>query len=116
MSNLEDYVDVNKMRALLFDEITLSNMNDADFKDYKFRILNTNMTFFEKANELSKFGKKGNKMEQGYLDTISKNYDSMNESFTCLKQKLKRIQLFFKVVNLDSIWNISLDEEKWVDP
>ena len=50
-------------------------MSESDYKKYLEKLYRTNLTFFERAVEKAKFGKKGNKVgrEQlrGIHDTIS---------------------------------------------
>ncbi len=56
ISNLEDLIDCDKIRKIIYDEIILDEMNDIDFEDYRQRLFNTNITFFEKAIDKSKTG------------------------------------------------------------
>ena len=35
ISNLEDLIDCDKIRKIIYDEIILDEMNDIDFEDYR---------------------------------------------------------------------------------
>eukprot|EP00347_Sterkiella_histriomuscorum_P012535 403368200 len=103
LSNLDDLVDIDKLRKVVYDENVINQMSEEDFEEYRQRLFNTNLTFFEKAIEKSKNRTTNNLIEIQYANEIGLNLELMRIQFTNLKQKLRRIDLFMSCVNPDAI-------------
>jgi len=115
ISNLEDFIDTERLRKIIFEEGILTKMSPNDFEEYRTRIFNTNLTFFEKAIENSKHGTKRSKVENRYLSEISSNFDTMKKEFARTKQMMRRINLFMNIVTPESLENLRLNRAKWGD-
>ena len=55
----------------------LDDMNDLDFEEYRQRLFHTNLTYFEKAIEKSKYGNRQNPVEMKYVSEIAENFEIM---------------------------------------
>ena len=54
-------------------------MSSADFEEYRQKLFRTNVTFFEIAVEIAKFGKKANKIDDTQLKFITDSFQDIKQ-------------------------------------
>ena len=88
MSHTESYVDYEKMKKVITDEVSIIKMNNHDFENYRLKLFYTNLSVFDKAIQKAKHGRKGNKMEHKYLSDVERNITAINTNIKTMKESL----------------------------
>ena len=73
MSYLDQYVDYEKLKKIILDELSLKKMCPEDFEEYRMLLFHTSISVLDKAIAKSQYGQKSNKLEQRYLQEVTKN-------------------------------------------
>ncbi|CDW85648.1 UNKNOWN [Stylonychia lemnae] len=103
LSNIENFLDIDKMRKVIYDEQIIEDMNDQDFEEYRQRLFNTKTTFFDKAIEKSSKKITNDFAEIQYANDIASNLEDINTQFKYLKKKMTRIFIFMQLVKPDGL-------------
>ena len=98
-SNFEDSVDLDKFKRIIPDSRTLRDMNEAGFQEWKEKLFHTNLSFFDKAIEKAKTGKKENTFEAMYLNEIDKTVNNLTKQVEVMSDELQFYQAFFSCID-----------------
>lgn len=113
LSPHEGYVEIDKLRKIVYDEQIIDHMAEEDFQDYRARLFHTNLTFFDKAIEKSKNNSVSNLSEIWHAKEIHNNFMSLQNQLKSLNKKLKTVQLFMECVKPEAI---EVNKEKLTIP
>eukprot|EP00347_Sterkiella_histriomuscorum_P007683 403347974 len=110
LSNLEKFIDSEKLRRVILDEISLIKMNEADFEEYRLKLFHTNINLLDKAIEKTKHGQKANKLQNRYLSQVGKNLYDVASVIDDLNVKLHEITVMFSLVDFKAMRNLKYDQ------
>lgn len=88
-------------------------MSSEMFEELRQKLFHTNLSFFDKAIERAKTGKKEQSFEAQYLTEIDKNVTSLQKQIDVLTDNLEFYQAFFSSLKPESIQNLRFDREKF---